>query len=164
MSFTTNDEVSDVYAAQTSSNVADVTASRHYERTNLASTIITIDIHYEVQEFSWRTISAIFVLTDLHTFKFSINILRAKPFLFTYLHITSREICALFCFDVIRHIWFYPYPSGFLHLHRDSCMGSEANLKVMMTSSNGSIFRVTGHLCGEFTGHRWIPHTKASDA
>ena len=24
----------------------------------------------------------------------------------------------------------------------------------MMTSSNGSIFRVTGHLCGEFTGHR----------
>ena len=24
-------------------------------------------------------------------------------------------------------------------------------------------FRVTGHLCGEFTGHRWIPRTKASD-
>ena len=35
---------------------------------------------------------------------------------------------------------------------------------LMMTSSNGSIFRVTGHLCGEFTGPRWIPHTKASDA
>ena len=34
----------------------------------------------------------------------------------------------------------------------------------MMTSSNGSIFRVTGHLCGEFTGPRWIPRTKASDA
>ena len=34
----------------------------------------------------------------------------------------------------------------------------------MMTSSNGNIFRVTGHLCGEFTGLRWIPHTKASDA
>ena len=30
-----------------------------------------------------------------------------------------------------------------------------------MTSSNGNIFRVTGHLCGEFTGPRWIPHTKA---
>ena len=28
----------------------------------------------------------------------------------------------------------------------------------MMTSSNGNIFRVTGHLCGEFTGPRWIPH------
>ena len=34
----------------------------------------------------------------------------------------------------------------------------------MMTSSNGKIFRVTGHLCGEFTGHRWILHTKANDA
>ena len=34
----------------------------------------------------------------------------------------------------------------------------------MMTSSNGNIFRVTCHLCEEFTGPRWIPHTKASDA
>ena len=34
----------------------------------------------------------------------------------------------------------------------------------MMTSSNGNIFRVTGHLCGEFTGPRWNPRTKASDA
>ena len=31
---------------------------------------------------------------------------------------------------------------------------------IMMTSSNGNIFRVTGHLCREFTGHRWIPHTQ----
>ena len=35
---------------------------------------------------------------------------------------------------------------------------------VMMTSSNGNIFRVTGHLCGKFTGPRWISRTKASDA
>ena len=34
----------------------------------------------------------------------------------------------------------------------------------MMTSSNGNIFRVTGHVCGEFTGPRWIPRTMASDA
>ena len=34
----------------------------------------------------------------------------------------------------------------------------------IMTSSNGNIFRVTGPLCGEFTGHRWIPCTNASDA
>ena len=33
-----------------------------------------------------------------------------------------------------------------------------------MTSSNRNIFRVTGLLCGEFTGYRWIPRTKASDA
>ena len=37
-------------------------------------------------------------------------------------------------------------------------------LQRMMTSSNGNIFRVTGHLCGEFTGPRWISRTKASDA
>ena len=34
----------------------------------------------------------------------------------------------------------------------------------MMTKSNGDIGRVTSLLCGEFTGHRRIPHTKASDA
>ena len=42
---------------------------------------------------------------------------------------------------------------------RDALMGQG-----MMTSLNGNIFRVTGPLCGEFTFHRWIPHTKASDA
>ena len=34
----------------------------------------------------------------------------------------------------------------------------------MMTSSNGNIFRVTRPLWGEYTGHMWIPLTKASDA
>ena len=34
----------------------------------------------------------------------------------------------------------------------------------MMTSSNGNIFRVTGHLCGEFAANRRIPCIKASDA
>ena len=40
---------------------------------------------------------------------------------------------------------------------------SEAMLEhpcYMMTSSNGNIFRVTGHLCGEFTGPRWIPRQR----
>ena len=30
--------------------------------------------------------------------------------------------------------------------------------RFMMTSSNGHIFRVTGHLCGEFTGPGYSPH------
>ena len=30
-----------------------------------------------------------------------------------------------------------------------------------MTPWNENIFRVTGHLCGEFTGSRWSPRTKA---
>ena len=35
---------------------------------------------------------------------------------------------------------------------------------IMITSSSGNIFHATGHMCGEFTGHRWIPRAKASDA
>ena len=34
----------------------------------------------------------------------------------------------------------------------------------MMTSSNENIFRVTGPLWGESTGHQWISFSKASDA
>ena len=34
----------------------------------------------------------------------------------------------------------------------------------MMTSSNGNSFCVTGSLCGDFTGHRWIHRIKAGDA
>ena len=52
--------------------------------------------------------------------------------------------------------------------HRDLviyiCVTVHHCIRYMMTSSNGSIFRITGHLCGEFTGPQWIPHTKASDA
>ena len=36
------------------------------------------------------------------------------------------------------------------------------NLSLMMTSSNGNIFRVTGPWLGKSTGYRWIPLTKAS--
>ena len=35
---------------------------------------------------------------------------------------------------------------------------------IIMMSSNGNICRVTGPLCREFMGHRWIPLTMASDA
>ena len=39
------------------------------------------------------------------------------------------------------------------------CWTAISSATTMMTSSNGSIFHVTGPLCGEFTGHWWIPHT-----
>ena len=38
------------------------------------------------------------------------------------------------------------------------------HVHIMMMSSNGNIFHITGPLWGESTGHRWIPLTKASDA
>ena len=34
---------------------------------------------------------------------------------------------------------------------------------MIMTSSDGKIFHITGPLWGEFTGHQWIPLTNASD-
>ena len=37
------------------------------------------------------------------------------------------------------------------------------SLKPTKLNSNENIFRVTGSLWGEFTGHRWIPFTKAGD-
>ena len=50
------------------------------------------------------------------------------------------------------------------HLNQDVFAYDKMLLKtffiIMMTSSNGKIFRVTGHLCGEFTGPWWIPLTK----
>ena len=52
----------------------------------------------------------------------------------------------------------------FEHSFRIQCHQQLFVYELMMTSSNKNIFRVTGPLCGEFTGHRWIPHTKASDA
>ena len=55
-----------------------------------------------------------------------------------------------------------------LHFQSTLCVTSlrpsQTNMRHMMTSSNGNIFRVTDHMCGEFTGSRWIPPTKASDA
>ena len=49
--------------------------------------------------------------------------------------------------------------------HMCTCtLNTTMHLNFMMTSSDGYIFRVTGISCGEFTGHRWIPLTKASDA
>ena len=35
---------------------------------------------------------------------------------------------------------------------------------IMKMLPNVNIFRVSGHLCREFTGDRWIPRTKASEA
>ena len=43
-------------------------------------------------------------------------------------------------------------------IHTAPADGQDRHL-VMMTSSNGNIFRVTGHLCGEFTG----PVTRSFD-
>ena len=40
-----------------------------------------------------------------------------------------------------------------------TCATSTKNVTKMMTSSNGNLFCITGHLCGQFIGDRWIPST-----
>ena len=50
-------------------------------------------------------------------------------------------LCMFSCLDTIKY-------SGYLSIST-------------MTSSHGNIFRVTGPLCGEFTGHLWIPLKKS---
>ena len=54
-------------------------------------------------------------------------------------------------------VWYRYHSTELLHSYFD-------NFICIMTSSNGNIFRVTGPLCGEFTGHQWILITNASDA
>ena len=57
----------------------------------------------------------------------------------------------------------YRADSSFALLTQDTDRNT-LNNSYMMTSSNGNIFCVTGPMCAEFTGNRWIPLTKASDA
>ena len=82
----------------------------------------------------------------------------------TYMKINLRMLaarCQPFCLDLnvlkcrpyCTLEWNVSHTPIFLHIK-----------PFMMTSSNENIFRVTGPLCGEFTGPRWIPHTRASDA
>ena len=62
--------------------------------------------------------------------------------------------------NATRAIWIFVVGArGILTL-----VDQDLQFLVMMTSSNGNIYRVTGPLCEEFTGHRRIPLTKASDA
>ena len=73
--------------------------------------------------------------------------------------------CFALCVQDCVHIWCIYWNKYILTLTLTLIQIAAKSCHIhMMASSNGNIFRVTGHLCGEFTGHRWIPHTKASDA
>ena len=67
------------------------------------------------------------------------------------------------CFHLMTSSWTDPMLHGKPVQYTSRHMPIDSRT-FMMTSSNGNIFRVTGPLCGKFTGHRWIPLTKASDA
>ena len=57
----------------------------------------------------------------------------------------------------------YYSPYGMKHAHVSFLISHENTSnqqRHMMTSSHGNFFCVTGPLCAEFTGHRWIPHKR----
>ena len=68
----------------------------------------------------------------------------------------------IICYVAIWNQWVWLCKDS-LPVQWENTSWTDAHL-FMMTSSNGIIFRVTGPLCGEFTGHWWIPLTKASVA
>ena len=102
--------------------------------------------------------------------KFQINDIKYDAYVYVY----SIKIC--FYVSMIFNHWL----SGKLWYIQHICVGdiidyTEASsimvdeissylTALIMTSSNGNILHITGHLRREFTGHRWIPRTKASDA
>ena len=71
--------------------------------------------------------------------------------------------CCMTVHDALQWVW--PEPTRFAQcLVVGFSMIIIRWLECMMTSSNGNIYRVTGPLCEEFTGHWWIPLTEVSDA
>ena len=78
-----------------------------------------------------------------------------------YLTAQTSQISGSF-FSMYR--WYKNYQVTCAQLFGWEYIWDKPGYTSMMTSSNENIFHVTGPLCGEFTGHRWIPLTKASDA
>ena len=70
---------------------------------------------------------------------------------------SSHQTFVLCCTENLSIIWHFNAMCYVQSICSKYAHGSRYWSIFMMTSSNGNIFRVTGHLCGEFTGHRWIP-------
>ena len=99
------------------------------------------------QEVMWQTYSNRVI--DKHFTTYVINALQSKVInnlnhsAFRYFCIPYLKYTIDFLFDIhLKIIIFH---------------------KIMMTSSKGNVFHVTGPLWGESTGHRWLPLTEASD-
>ena len=86
---------------------------------------------------------------------------RLSPFVHLFIRL---PVCSFVHFrqPLIRLIGIYRYYFLIMLECYRALIGPQ--FAIMMTSSNGYTFRVTiPLLCGEFTGHWWIPHTKAGD-
>ena len=116
--------------------------------------------HWLISKILWHSSGDIIIRFENYIYKIALRSAWAK------------ELMVVLCFVLLRFditqftnilmIWFTGI-WGIIWVRRlqgKSIKGCD----YMMTSSKGNIFRVTGPLCGEFTGHRWIPLPKPSDA
>ena len=103
---------------------------------------------------------------ELYLYFLLFNAQRVKHFYVTRLHADTMYVLLMHStLSSSNVIWFvYTLKTESSHEATVVVTGAPCCWFSMMTSSNGNIFRVTGPLCGEFTGHRWIPLTKANDA
>ena len=93
------------------------------------------------------------------------------PFDDVIMHVTIQHVCQFVLgsyhwFSRQNNIYFYEtwtVRSQILCDMDSSLWGLGQISEVHWKHDDVIIFRVTGHLCGEFTGHRWIPRTKATD-
>ena len=99
--------------------------------------------------------------TLVFSYQYTCDLMQAKVSIKGTWLINTTNIYAIWCYCEVLICDRYEVR---LWARRYGCMVKPALNSSMMTSSNRNIFRVTGHLCGEFTGQRWIPCTEASDA
>ena len=113
------------------------------------------------KENHWRSLNILYELSRDQAIELILGVKSTCHFYKNKLPlmIASLKYCQHFIGKIIisgfDQQFFYFVPTPFAWFNEFPCM---------MTSSNGNIFRVTGPLWEEFTGHRWIPLTKASDA
>ena len=85
----------------------------------------------------------------------------------SWLTCIQRFMSAYLCYQLYYHISILLQTVTLFSIYLGDCIvvyGLNRTSKIMTTSSNGNIFRVTGDLCGEFTSLRWFPRKKFSDA
>ena len=121
-----------------------------------------------------------FILSDslahLHILSFTLCCVKALVRFYPCSSGSSTGLWIIFIIFIYLHRGLNHFSEGFKMAFRSSIIipfgydrrrhlvSVNIYISYMMTPSNGNIFRVTDHLCGEFTGPRWIPRAKASDA
>ena len=153
--------------------------------------LLKYKFHFRKKNCGYSSRSALIIWSILHEFR-SVNITKIKTLKRTVSITLGHTTCGTFPAHVslimvkwlsISSIYAYACMSliwcrlnavrlrGKGKLEKvDNNRGKDLATRVLRTSHddvikiNGNIFRVAGYLCGEFTGHRWILRTKASNA